>query len=88
MVNQQRSTPNASSLAATKPALKLAQNDDYRKRTRHLEAHFHYVSQNAEQGEIDTRYIPTHTNVADIMTKGLPLPAHTRQIEKLGLSTI
>ena len=66
-------------------SLKLAESDDYRKRTHHIETQFHYVREKVEQGQIQTKYTPTHTNLADVMTKGLPLPAHARQIAGLGL---
>ena len=43
------------------------------KHTKHIDVRLHFVRDLAEQGILDIEYVPTWKQVADAMTKALPL---------------
>ena len=51
--------------------LKLATDDNYHVRTKHIDIHFHFIHQVVASGAIDIRYCPTDDMTADILTKAL-----------------
>jgi hypothetical protein len=56
------------------------------KRSKHIDIHFHFTRDMAEQGIILIRQIPTTDMVADGLTKPLATDAHTRFLRQLGMS--
>ena len=53
-------------------ALKLATDDNYHARTKHIDLRFHFVHQIIANGALKLLYCPTEDMVADILTKALP----------------
>ena len=53
-------------------ALKLATDDNYHARTKHIDIRFHFIRQVIASGAIDMVYCPTDDMMADILTKALP----------------
>jgi hypothetical protein len=53
-------------------ALRLAMDDNYHARTKHIDIRFHFIRQTVEDGSIDIIYCPTDDMTADILTKALP----------------
>jgi hypothetical protein len=66
-------------------SIKLAEDPQYRRRTRHIHVRYHYVREQIEMGNIHVEYVSTEENLADILTKALPKPAHARITAKLGI---
>ena len=66
-------------------SIKLAEDPQYRRRTRHIHVRYHYVREQIEIGNIHVEYVSTEENLADILTKALPKPAHARITAKLGI---
>jgi hypothetical protein len=54
------------------PAIKLAEDDNYRARTKHIDIHYHFIRQIVASGAIKLLYCPTEDMAADILTKALP----------------
>jgi transposase InsO family protein len=53
-------------------ALKLATDDNYHARTKHIDIRYHFIRQVVASGAIDITYCPTDDMTADILTKALP----------------
>ena len=53
-------------------ALRLAQADDYRARTKHIDLRYHFIRNVVERGEASLAYCPTDEMTADVLTKALP----------------
>lgn len=52
--------------------IRLAKNPEFHKRTKHIDLRFHYVREKVEAKEIVVKYVPTGSQLADILTKALP----------------
>jgi hypothetical protein len=52
-------------------ALKLATDDNYQARMKHINIHYHYIQQVISMGEITITYCPTDNMTANILTKVL-----------------
>src|SRR5260221_296069 len=53
-------------------AIKLATDDNYHARKKHIDIRFHFIRQVITSGAIDMVYCPTDDMTADILTKALP----------------
>jgi hypothetical protein len=53
-------------------ALRLATDDNYHARTKHIDIRFHFIRQTVEDGSINLIYCSTDDMTADILTKALP----------------
>jgi hypothetical protein len=53
-------------------ALKLATDDNYHARTKHIDIRYHFIRQVVASRDIDVTYCPTDDMTADILTKALP----------------
>jgi hypothetical protein len=53
-------------------ALKLATDDNYHARTKHIDIRFHFIRQVIASGAIKMVYCPTDDMTADVLTKALP----------------
>ncbi|MCO5598004.1 hypothetical protein L7F22_052093 [Adiantum nelumboides] len=56
---------------ANQSVMAFARNLVFHARTKHIEAHYHYVMERLHAGEIIPTYYPTHDNIADLFTKAL-----------------
>ena len=53
-------------------ALRLATDDNYHARTKHIDIRFHFIRQTITDGHVNINYCPTQDMTADILTKALP----------------
>ncbi|UYV70226.1 hypothetical protein LAZ67_7002240 [Cordylochernes scorpioides] len=60
-------------------AIKLVQNPEFHKRTKHIDVRYHYIRTKQEDGELITRYVSTLQQTADLLTKPLG-PKHFRRL--------
>jgi hypothetical protein len=54
-------------------------------RTKHLRVECHWVRELVDHNEMGITYIKSEDNLADILTKALPLPQHEYLLQKLGM---
>ena len=57
-----------------KSAIFLSQNPVSHKRAKHIDLDYHFVRELVTSGRLNTRFIPTTQQVADLFTKSLPRP--------------
>jgi transposase InsO family protein len=55
-------------------AIRLAQNPEYHKRTKHIPIRHFFVRQQVSEGEMIVKRVATKDNVADMFTKPMPRP--------------
>ena len=61
----------------------LAANPVYHARTKHIELDVHFVRDKVLQKQIEVRYIPSHDQLADYLTKGLSPSRFQFLVDKL-----
>lgn len=59
-------------------AQELAKNPRIHGRSKHIDVHYHYVREKFKDGDFELLYIKSTKNLADLLTKALPKPAHHR----------
>jgi Reverse transcriptase (RNA-dependent DNA polymerase) len=58
------------------PAIAISHHPEFHARTKHIDIAHHFLRDLIESGTIETTYIQTRENLADVFTKGLPRPLH------------
>jgi hypothetical protein len=53
-------------------AIKLAQDDNYHARTKHIDIRYNFIRDVVKRRHIELQYCPTDDMTADILTKALP----------------
>jgi hypothetical protein len=67
-------------------AVKLAENPEFHKRTKHIAIKHFFVREKVAEGKLGIQQVPTEKQVADIMTKPLPRVRLKILSSKMGLS--
>ena len=52
-------------------AIKLSRNPEFHRRSKHIDVRYQFICEKLENNEIDTKYVSTHDQYADILTKPL-----------------
>lgn len=66
-------------------AIKLAESDGFRARTKHIDVRHHVIREKVEDSTIRVEYIPTDLMVADSLTKAVPGTKHSFCTKGMGL---
>lgn len=66
-------------------AVRLAQNPEFHRRTKHISLKHFFIREKVLEGEIDVQQISTEMQLADLMTKPLHKPRLLMLCEKMGL---
>ncbi|OXA40185.1 Copia protein [Folsomia candida] len=69
-------------------AIRLVDNPEFHKRTKHVDVKYHYTRQLAEEKKVEVVYTPTQDQKADILTKPLGKSKHADMVEKIGLKPV
>ncbi len=59
--------------------IKIAQNDEFHQRTKHIDVKYHFIREALEKGIVEIKRVDSKENIADIFTK----PLGKVQFEKL-----
>ena len=63
--------------------INMVKNPKGWKRTKHIDVRLHFVRDLAEEDVINIKYIPTWKQIADALTKPLPLPQFAKFRDRL-----
>lgn len=66
-------------------ALKLANNDQSHKRSKHIDTRYHFIREVLRNDIIEARYLSTANMPADLLTKGLPAVKHYKFMKDFGI---
>ena len=66
-------------------AIAILHNPEFHTRTKHININLHFLHDHVEAGTLELKYVPSHKNLADIMTKGLSCQLHQDLANGLGL---
>lgn len=66
-------------------AIKLAESDGYRARSKHIDVRHHYIRERVNDSTVCISHIPTELMVADNLTKAVPGNKHTFCTKEMGL---
>ncbi|KAG5880144.1 hypothetical protein JTB14_000012 [Gonioctena quinquepunctata] len=69
-------------------AQKLAMNPVCHKRSKHIDVRYHFIREAISNKLVDLKYLPTDEMPADVLTKALCLPKHSKFTCELGLKNI
>jgi hypothetical protein len=69
-------------------AISVAKNPILHSKTKHIEVRYHFTRDNVEKGNIDLIHVPTHDQLADILTKPPDQATFTRLRGELGVCLI
>ena len=71
-----------------KSAISIAHNPVQHDRTKHVEVDRHFIKEKLDSGLICTPFVPTGSQIADVLTKGLSGSVFQMIIDKLGMNDI
>lgn len=67
-------------------AISLSSNPLNHSRTKHVDVRYHFLREHISKGVFTPKWIPTHQNVADLLTKSLARSSF--QVHRTGLSLV
>ena len=75
-------------LTDSESALKLANNPEFHKRSKHIDIIYHFIREAIIDKKVNLLYINTKQQLADGFTKGLDINKHNSFILSLNLKTL
>jgi len=75
-------------LADNQGAIKLARNQEFHQRTKHIDIQYHFIREKLERKEVTLAFVGTKQMVADGLTKALGGTAQSISRAELGVVTL
>jgi hypothetical protein len=66
-------------------AISISHHPEFHARTKHIDISYHFLRDLIAHGTINTIYVNTHENLADLFTKGLPRELHEDFTKRIGV---
>ena len=66
-------------------AIAISRKSSGHTRTKHIDVRYHFIREHIDNGRFNPLWVSTSLNVADIFTKSLARPAHTKFVNALSL---
>ena len=66
-------------------AIALSTAAKFHQRTKHIDIRYHFVREHVDNGTFRLIWLPSHKNIADILTKPLPRPLFSKLSTSIGL---
>lgn len=66
-------------------AIHLCEGFENSKRSKHIDIKYHFIKDLVDNGQISIKYVPTHENISDLLTKSLTLTVYTNLKRLLNL---
>lgn len=66
-------------------AISMATNHGYTPRAKHIDLRAHYVRDHVEKGTVKVEYVPSESQLADMLTKAIPTPRFVELRDACGL---
>jgi hypothetical protein len=66
-------------------AIAISRKSSGHTRTKHIDVRYHFIREHVDNGRFNPLWVSTSLNVADIFTKSLARPAHTKFVNALSL---
>jgi len=69
-------------------SLAMARNPQLHQRSKHIDLRWHWIRQMVQDNVINVESCRDPEQTADVLTKALPRPKHTKHIAEMGLASI
>ena len=80
--------PLAMMYCDNKATISISYNPVHHDRTKHVEVDCHFIKEKIEQREICLTYVPSKSQIADVLTKGILRENFENNVDKLGMIDI
>ena len=77
------SVPTPAMMVDNSATQTLAEDNVFKGRLGHLGTKYLYINERTREGDLTIIWVPTHENVADILTKSLPTVTHNKLRDRL-----